>query len=69
MSASTDFSYISDASLLRYYEDIRAHLSTEIRHGGSFMGAAAKERANILLVEIERRQLGVTPIYWPEEKR
>jgi hypothetical protein len=64
-----DFSKISDASLLRYYEEIRSQVSSDIRSGGRFMGAAAKERATILLAEIQRRQLSVTPIYWPNAQQ
>ena len=49
------------------YEDIRVHVPTDIRSGGHrFQGRAAKERANLLLTEIHRRQLSVTPIYRPE---
>lgn len=29
-----------------------------------FIGQAAKDRANLLLAEIRRRGLNVTPIYW-----
>jgi hypothetical protein len=62
-----DLAVLSDETLLRYYEDIRVHLSIDIRSGGHrFLGQAAKERANLLLMEIHRRQLSVTPIYWPE---
>jgi hypothetical protein len=61
-----ELTVLSDDTLLRYYEDIRAHVSTDIRSGGHhFLGQAAKDRASLLLTEIQRRQLTVTPIYWP----
>ena len=63
-----DLKALTDESLLQYYEDIRAHVSADTRSEGGhrFLGQAAKERANRLLKEIQRRQLSVTPIYWPE---
>jgi hypothetical protein len=61
-----DISVLTDETLLRYYEDIREHVSADIRSGGHhFLGQAAKERADILLTEIRRRGLSITPIYWP----
>jgi len=66
LSRPTDISVLTDETLLRYYEDIRAHMSADIRSGGrSFLGQAAKERADILLTELRRRSLSVTQIYWP----
>jgi hypothetical protein len=60
-------SALSDESLLRYYEQIRAHVSADIRAGGPHLaGATAKERADHLLAEIRRRGMAVTPIYWPD---
>jgi hypothetical protein len=63
-----DLTVLTDETLLRYYEDIRAHVSTDIRSGDGhrFLGRAAKERANLLLAEIQRRKLSITPIYWPD---
>jgi hypothetical protein len=62
-----DFSCVSDESLLRYYEGIRVQVSADIRSGYRFLGQAAKERANILLIEIHGRGLSVTPIFWPDK--
>jgi hypothetical protein len=60
-----DLSALTDESLLRYYEDISAQVSADNRSGKHrFLGQAAKERANRLLTEIQRRQLSVTPVYW-----
>jgi hypothetical protein len=62
-----DLSCLSDESLLKYYEAIRVEVSADIRSasGHSFLGELAKQRANDLLTEIYRRELKVTPIYWP----
>lgn len=64
----TDLTSLSDDWVLRSYEDIRAHVMTDIQTGGAyrFMGEAAKDRANTLLAEIQRRGLTVTPIYWAD---
>jgi hypothetical protein len=41
-----DLSALTDESLLRYYEDIRAHVSADNRSGKHrFLGQAAKVRA------------------------
>jgi hypothetical protein len=62
-----DLTVLTDETLLRYYENIRAHVSADIRSGGHhFLGRPARERANLLLVEIQRRKLSITPIYWPD---
>jgi hypothetical protein len=58
-------SSMSDESLLRYYEEVRSQVSADIRWGRRFMRTAVKDRANSLLAQIRRRQLSVTPIYWP----
>lgn len=61
-----DLSRVSDESLLRYYEAIRVQVSADIRSGYRFLGEAARDHANVLLTEIHRRGLSVTPIYWPD---
>jgi hypothetical protein len=58
---------VTDETLLRYYEGIRLQASADIRSGFRLMGQAARERANVLLNEIERRRLSVTPISWPDK--
>jgi hypothetical protein len=58
---------LTDDSLRRYYEGIRIQVSADIRTGCRFMGEDAKERAKVLLAEIHRRQLEVTPIFWPDK--
>jgi len=58
---------LTDESLLRYYEGIRVQVSADIRSGYRFAGQAAKERADVLLSEIQRRGVSVTPIFWPDK--
>jgi hypothetical protein len=64
----TDLTGLADETLIRAYEDIRAQVSADAVSGHKyrFMGEAAKGRANLLLAEIQRRGLTITPIYWPE---
>ena len=56
--------FLSDESILRFYEDIRqqvaADLATENRY--RFMGEAAKQRAERLREEIDRRRLRYNPL-------
>jgi hypothetical protein len=61
-----DFTALSDESVLRAYEHIRNEVMADARSGGMyrFMGQAAKDRANLLLTELNRRGLSVTPIHW-----
>ena len=61
-----DLTTLSDESLFRAYEDIRRHVIADANAGATyrFMGQAARDRANLLLAEIQRRGLNVTPIYW-----
>jgi hypothetical protein len=62
----TDLTGLADDTLIRAYEDIREHVMNDLRSGGTYrlIGQAAKDRANLLFAEIQRRGLGVTPIYW-----
>ena len=60
----TDLTYLSDDSIRRSYEHIRDELMADARSGTTFMGAAAKQRAEVLLTEIRRRGLNVPPIHW-----
>jgi hypothetical protein len=61
----TDLTILTDESLRRSYENIRAQVLVDARSGGyRFMGSAAKARADLLLAEINRRGLSITPIYW-----
>ena len=61
----TDLTGLTNETVLRAYEDIRTHVSTDARGGAyRFVGNAAKVRADLLLAEIRRRGLSVTPILW-----
>ena len=62
----TDLTYLSDDSVRRAYEQIRDELMADARLGTTFMGAAAKHRAEVLLTEIRRRGLNVPPISSPD---
>jgi len=57
---------LSDQSLMTLYENIRQQVSADIRLGSRhrLVGEAAKERAERLHEEIERRRLQVGPIIW-----
>jgi hypothetical protein len=58
-----DLTVLTDETLLRYYENIRAHVSADIRSGGHhFLGRPARERANLLLVENPRVPRLVKPL-------
>jgi hypothetical protein len=57
---------LSDESLLTLYENIRQQVSADIRLGSPhrLMGETAKEYAERLREEIDRRRLQVNPIIW-----
>ena len=60
-----DLTALSDDSVLRAFEDIRSHVTADVRSGGHrFMGEAAKKTADFLFEEIRRRGLNVQPISW-----
>jgi hypothetical protein len=42
-----DLSILTDETLRRYYEDIRAHVSTDIRSGGIIFSARQGKTARI----------------------
>ena len=55
---------LSDESVLRFHEDIRQQVAADLATGNGFMGEAAKQRAERLRIEIDRRRLRFTPIEW-----
>ncbi len=61
---TTNFTYLSDHSVLRAYEHIRDELMADARSGGiyRFTDAAAEARAEALLTEIRRQGLNFPPI-------
>ena len=57
---------LSDESVLKLYESIRQEVSADIRLGGKhrLLGETAKQQAQRLREEIDRRRLHVAPIIW-----
>ncbi|MBR0995225.1 hypothetical protein JQ580_31400 [Bradyrhizobium japonicum] len=62
------FENLSDHFIIHMYESIRDEVSADARSGIRLVGEPARERAEELRQEIERRGLFCTPIEWPEEK-
>jgi hypothetical protein len=58
--------FLSDESILRFYEDIRQQVAADMATGNRyrFTGEAAKQRAGRLRIEIDRRRLRCNPIEW-----
>ena len=61
-----DFEGLSDRLLLRMYELIRNQVMADALAGTSLLGTAARQRAERLSTEIERRGLPLKRITWPE---
>jgi hypothetical protein len=63
----TDLTVLTDEALRRYYEQIREQVAADTQSGDlRFMGSEAKARADLLLGEIQRRGLNITPIPWQD---
>jgi hypothetical protein len=61
-----NFAHSNDRSLLSFYESVRRQVEADKCLGGRrFAGEAARQYAERLREEIERRRLGFTPIDWP----
>jgi hypothetical protein len=58
--------FLSDESILRFYEDIRQQVAADLAAGNRyrFTGEAAKRQAERLRIEIDRRRLRCNPIEW-----
>jgi hypothetical protein len=61
-----DFDGLSDHFILRMYEFIRQEVHADTTMGTRLVGLAAKQRADRLLQEIDRRGLVCKPIDWPD---
>jgi hypothetical protein len=63
----TNLLNISDESLRAYYESVRRQVAADTNFGGRhrLVGAAAKQYADRLTIEMDRRQLDFKPIAWP----
>ena len=57
---------LADDNVLRLYENIREQVSADIRLGSRhrLMGETAKQQAERLREELDRRRLQFTPIDW-----
>jgi hypothetical protein len=58
---------LRDESVLKLYESIRQQVSAD-RHAGNklrLLGETAKQQAERLREELDRRRLRFTPIDWP----
>ncbi|ULK95973.1 hypothetical protein [Bradyrhizobium sp. I71] len=60
-----DYSDLSDHFLMRMYEGIRNEVNLDLSRGTQLVGDAARQRAEQLRAEIERRGLFCAPIVWP----
>ena len=62
-----DLPNLSDESLRAYYESVRRQVAADTRFGGRhrLVGAAVREYADRLRIEMVRRQLNFKPIVWP----
>jgi hypothetical protein len=61
-----DIKKLSDGGLLHLYENIRQQVAADLSLGSRrrLLGDAAKQRAERLRKELERRRLRYTPIDW-----
>ena len=60
-----NFANSKDESLLVLYESVRQQVEKDKFEKHRFMGKAAREYAERLRAEMERRQMKFTPIEWP----
>jgi len=58
---------LNDESILRLYESIREQVAADARMGTPhrFVGESAKQQAERLREELDRRRLRFLPIDWP----
>ena len=61
-----NFENAKNDSLLAFYESIRRQVSADANSGGRyrFMGNAARQYAEKLRLEMDRRRLRFTPVDW-----
>ncbi|AWM03231.1 hypothetical protein [Bradyrhizobium amphicarpaeae] len=62
----SEFAGLSDHFITRMYEFIRNEVQADVLAGTRLIGLPAKQRANRLFKEIERRGLFCRPIEWPD---
>jgi hypothetical protein len=59
------FENLSDHFIIQMYESIRDEVLADATSGVRLVGYPARERADLLREEIERRGLFCRPIEWP----
>jgi hypothetical protein len=62
-----NFSTARDDSLLAFYESVRRQVQADLQSGGGryrFVGESAKQYADRLREEMDRRRMRFTPIDW-----
>jgi hypothetical protein len=61
-----NFSSARDESLLAFYESVRRQIQADLQSGGRyrFVGESAKQYADRLREEMDRRRMRFTPIDW-----
>ncbi len=62
----SEFAGLSDHFITRMYEFIRNEVQADVLAGTRLIGLPARQRADRLFKEIERRGLFCRPIEWPE---
>jgi len=62
----TDLRILADESVLRLYDNIREQASADIRLSGRhrLLGEAARQHAERLREELDRRRVRYAPIVW-----
>ncbi len=62
----SDIERLNDESLNRLYESIREQVAADVRLGGRhrLVGETARQQAERLRAEMDRRRLRVNPIDW-----
>jgi len=62
----SEFAGLSDHFITRMYEFIRNEVQADVLAGTRLVGLPARDRADRLFREIERRGLFCSPIEWPD---
>jgi hypothetical protein len=62
----SDIQHLTDESICRLYENIRDQVDADVRSGSRhrLVGETARQHAERLRAEMDRRRLRFTPILW-----
>ena len=62
----SELQHLTDESIRRLYNSIREQVAQDVRSGSPhrFMGEPARQQAERLRAEMDRRRLKFTPIEW-----